>query len=78
MYMAPPKIRIVEIFFRGIAEKPDDVVADIGRRKIALGLEAVDDGGGCIEQPRKPRFRRSFGPGFGGGRLGSASGGGHL
>jgi hypothetical protein len=52
MDVAAPEIRVVEIFLRRIAEKPGDVVADISRRKVALGLEAVDDGGGRIEQPR--------------------------
>ncbi len=77
MDMAAPEIGVVEIVLRGVAEEPGDVLADIGRRKIALGLEAVDDGGRGIEQARKPRARRSPGPGFGGGLLGLASGGGH-
>ena len=60
MHPLAPEIRVFEIFGRGITEQPRDVLADKGRREIALGLEAVDHRGRGIEQPGEPRCRRGF------------------
>jgi hypothetical protein len=42
MHALAPELGIVEIFAGGIAEQPCDVVADEGRRELALGLETID------------------------------------
>jgi hypothetical protein len=60
MHPLAPEIRVFEIFGRGITEQPRNVLADKGRREIALGLEAVDHRGRGIEQPGEPRCRRGF------------------
>ena len=60
MHALAPEIRIVEIFARGIAEQPRDVLADEGRREIALGLEAIDHRRRGIEQPGQSGRGRSL------------------
>ena len=60
MHPLAPEIRIFEIFGSRVAEQPRDVLADEGRREIALGLEAVDHRGRGIEQPGEPRRGRGF------------------
>ncbi|MFO7477299.1 MAG: hypothetical protein R6X03_02935 [Methyloceanibacter sp.] len=46
-----PEIGVVEIFTGRVAEQPRDILADEGRREIALGFETVDHRRGGIEQP---------------------------
>jgi hypothetical protein len=55
-----PEIGILEIFARGIAEQPRDVLAHKQWREIIPGLEAVDHHRGGVEQACKLHLRRGL------------------
>ena len=54
----PPEVGVLQVFVGAVAEKPLDVAAHENRRKVVLGLEAVDHGRRGIEQPGEPFLHR--------------------
>jgi len=57
VHAVAPEIGILEIFARGIAEQPRDVLAHKQWREIIPGLEAVDHRRGGVEQACKLHLR---------------------